>query len=72
MMHVFDVQNGCTCHVRRGLCWCWLFSVKIAGIGEFYIKKFQACKSGKDCVGVDNTLLYHQNTYDLLLCFIII
>ena len=32
------------------------------------IKKFQACKKGKNCVGVDNTLLYHQNTYDLFLC----
>ena len=72
VMHVIDVQNGCHVHVRRGLCWCWLFSVKIAGKGEFYIKKFQACKSGENCVGVDNTLLYHQNTYDLLLCCTVI
>ena len=43
-------------------------SVKIACKGAFYIKKFQACKSGKNCVGVDDTLLYHQNTYDLLWC----
>ena len=43
-------------------------SVKIACKGAFYIKKFQACKSGENCVGVDDTLLYHQNTYDLFLC----
>ena len=29
--------------------------VKIASKGAFYIKKFKACKSGKNCVGVDNT-----------------
>jgi hypothetical protein len=34
-------------------------SVKIACKGAFYIKKFQACKSGENYVGVDNTLLYH-------------
>jgi hypothetical protein len=33
--------------------------VKIAYNGAFCIKKFQACKSGENCVGVDNTLLYH-------------
>ena len=43
-------------------------SVKIACKGAFYIKKNQACKSGENCVGVDHTLLYHQNTYDLFLC----
>ena len=43
-------------------------SVKIACKAAFYIKEFQVCKRGKNCVGVDNTLLYHQNTYDLLPC----
>ena len=43
-------------------------TAKIAYKGAFYIKKFQACKSGKNCVGVDDTLLYYQNTYDLFLC----
>jgi hypothetical protein len=28
---------------------------KIAYKGGFFIKKFQACKKGKNCVGVDNT-----------------
>ena len=28
---------------------------KIAYKGGFCIKKFQACKKGKNCVGVDNT-----------------
>ena len=30
-------------------------TAKIAYKGAFYIKKFQACKSGKNCVGVDDT-----------------
>ena len=36
----------------------WLYpknSVKIAYKGAFYINKFQACKKGENCVGVDNT-----------------
>ena len=28
---------------------------EIAYKGGFFIKKFQACKKGKNCVGVDNT-----------------
>jgi hypothetical protein len=35
-------------------------------------KKIQACKSEENMLGVDDTLLYHQNTYDLLWCFRII
>ena len=30
-------------------------NVKIACKGAFYIKIFQVCKKGKNCVGVDNT-----------------
>ena len=46
----------------------FVISIKIALKRGFCIKKFQACKRGEICVGVDDTLLYHQNTYDLFLC----
>ena len=46
-----EIRDGCVGVVvaggeKRG---------EIAYKGGFCIKKFQACKKGKNCVGVDNT-----------------